>query len=80
MPTQLPYLPQQIPNLSQSTRGDIIELIFAGHALAKLHTRDGRCLCGELTGPADQPRSHVTYLCPIARYYQAVNDLTEVQL
>jgi hypothetical protein len=53
----------------------LIELIYSGLAMAELLVMpdglDHSCVCGVIFGPVENPAHHHS-LCPVARYYAAV--------
>jgi len=74
VPSQLPQ-PDNTETLSQNAQGSVVELIFAGRALARYITdsleNKRRCVCGLITGPHEQVESHNPN-CPVARYFASV--------
>ena len=76
-----PAFPLQQPHqvFRPNQKGDIISLIFSAHRVASLLVGDGRCICGELTGNAYDPKSHSKPdICPVAVLYRDINDCAEV--
>jgi hypothetical protein len=62
------------------TRVALIELIYAGRAIAQYLTFDGprdfECICGPLDRPAELARHHTG--CPVGRFYDAVEAMRKV--
>ncbi len=62
----------------------IIELIYAGHALARyLGINSGgsltECLCGTITPDPEIPANHHKF-CPVAHYYATVDAVRKAAL
>jgi hypothetical protein len=79
-------LNQPVPasDLQQELQGSIVEMIFAGHALARFLTFRSaigtqECVCGTLAGTADNPDNHHNF-CPVARYIRAVENVRKAAL
>ncbi len=67
----------------QDARDAIIELIYAGHALAKRigasPDRLTDCVCGVITSEPENPVNHATG-CPVSRFYAAVDAVRKAAL
>lgn len=77
-------LPSQESTSRPEPASSIIELIYAGHALAKyLGVNSGgslsECLCGTITPEPENPSNHREF-CPVARYYTAVDAVRKAAL
>ena len=66
-----------------SNNAAIIELVYAGSDMAAhLVMQDGRdfsCVCGMIVGPVENS-SHHRNLCPVGRFYTAVEAVRAAQL
>ncbi len=67
------------PFPSADLQAALIELIYAGSALAARLTSDlggfTLCVCGLFVGHATNPDHHLNTSCPVARFYRAVEEL-----
>ena len=68
--------------LPPAQHSQLIELIFAGHALAArlttFNSENTHCLCGKFIGQVTNPDNHLNAICPVGRYYRAVEELDSV--
>jgi hypothetical protein len=71
------------PSPESERANALIELIYSGHAMAELLVmadgRDYSCVCGMIVGPVENP-SHHRNLCPVARFYTAVEAVRAAHL
>lgn len=76
----------QMSNLPEAVRDAIWGLFCSGHAMAQyLLISDGSvadCVCGiesaDFTNPLNHRRENGVALCPVGRFYEAVNEIERV--
>lgn len=77
----LSLLRKSAPSPETERSNALIELIYAGHSMAQmLVIEDGRdcsCVCGTISAPVENPDNHHR-ICPVARFYAAVEDARKV--